>query len=133
MKIRRRVAPEYNNGHTVNYNTAHIQLVPGTISRLRVVIDQPEVLEEVCGVVVHRGTIVVLRRHSPPDFHGQHPVYENPLLFMIANEGSVRPQLRLNIVLSPSKMWLKGKAFRAGSSDGGASVGVGAGGGAFGW
>ncbi|KAG6177840.1 hypothetical protein E4U27_004111 [Claviceps purpurea] len=126
MKIRRRVAPEYNNGHTVNYNPAHFQLVPGAISRLRVVIpDQPEVLEEVCGVVVHRGTILVLRRHSPPDFHGQHPVYENPLLSMVANKGSVRPQLRLNIVLSPSKMWLKGKAFRAGSSD--------AGGGAFGW
>ncbi|KAG5950345.1 hypothetical protein E4U58_001687 [Claviceps cyperi] len=41
-----------------------------------------------------RGTIVVLRRHSPPDRHGQHFVDEKPLLFVVANEGSVRPPSR---------------------------------------
>ncbi|KAG6265596.1 hypothetical protein E4U47_006289 [Claviceps purpurea] len=93
MKVRRRVAPEHNNGPAVNYNPAHFL--------------------EYLGLIYNDSKAADRARNE----------LECDLSFEV-----IAVCQNLNIVLSPSKIWLKGKAFWAGSSGTDAGVGVDAGG-----
>ncbi|KAG6194567.1 hypothetical protein E4U50_000592 [Claviceps purpurea] len=97
MKVRRRVAPEHNNGPAVNYNPAHFL--------------------EYLGLIYNDSKAADRARNE----------LECDLSFEV-----IAVCQNLNIASSPSKIWLKGKAFWAGSSGTDAGVGVDAGGGVVG-